>query len=110
MPSLNKYLLIGAIALFLLMGVGLYWQHSTISSQRDTMALQREALERFESDRAAQAKADESLKSSRERIAKERDRYKRELQDALENNVCANTALPPDAKRMLEDLYNSKGS
>lgn len=112
MLSQNKfYYVLGAFVLIcILMGVGLYWQHSTISSQRDTMAQQQQALEAFEKDREAQAKSDTQLKADKEKIAKERDKYKQGLTDALNNNVCSNTALPDDAQRLLQELYNSQGS
>lgn len=110
MLSLNKYLLGAVVIVFVLMGLGLYWQHATIASQRDTMALQAQAIEGFEKDREAQAKADEQLRADKERIAKERDKYKKDLIDALKDNPCTNTRLPDDAQRLLKELYGSQGS
>lgn len=106
-----KQWLLGALLLaFVAMGVGLYWQHSTIVSQRDTMAKQQEAIDGFKKDKSGQEKADKQLKADKEKIAKERDKYKRGLEDALGDNKCADVSFDSDTQRLLNDLYGSQSS
>lgn len=110
MPSLKLWLLGAVLLAFVAMGVGLYWQHSTISSQRDTLAKQQQAIDDFKKDKAGQEKADKQLKADKEKIAKERDKFRRGLEDALRDNGCSDVPFDSDTQRLLQDLYNSQGS
>ncbi len=110
MNNILKYLLGASVLACVVLTVWLAYRGNIISSQADTIALQASQLESFEKDKAAQEVADNQLQAEKDKIAKERDKAKRDLKDALKDNVCANTQLPDDAKRVLKDLYGGKGS
>ena len=113
LSTVNKVLLAG-IALLLVASVAFgglwYYRGKVIAKQDETIATQALALKNFEKDRAAQDKADKQLQADKDKIAQERDTFKKGLQDALKDNECANTALPDDAKRLLQELYGSQRS
>lgn len=92
------------------LGVLSWYRGDVIDSQNAEIAQQKQVLEGFEKDKAAQEVADKQLKAEKERLAKERDKYKKDLKDALKGNPCSDAQLPDDAKRMLQELYNGKGS
>ncbi len=101
-----------AVLLVLCMGFGVlaWYRGDVIDSQKTEISQQKEALDRFEKDKAAQEVADKQLQAEKDRLAKERDKYKKDLKDALKGNPCTDAQLPDDAKRMLQELYNGKGS
>lgn len=110
MNTITKYALGALVLICIVMGVWVAYRGSVISSQADTIALQASQLESFEKDKAAQEVADNQLQAERDRIAKERDKAKRELKDALKDNACTDTQLPDDAKRVLKELYGNPGA
>lgn len=111
LSTVNKVLL-GIVLLLLVASVSFggvsYYRGTVIDKQDKEIATQKEALANFEKDRAAQDVADKQLTAEKDRIAKERDSFKAQLKNALKDNVCANTALPDDAQRMLKELYGSQ--
>ena len=92
------------------LGVLSWYRGDVIDSQQKELVKQKETLDRFEKDKTAQEVADKQLKAEKERLAKERDKYKKDLKDALKGNPCSDAQLPDDAKRMLQELYNGKSS
>lgn len=111
--TVNKVLVV-AIAFFLVLSVtfgGLYaYRGTVIADQELTMATQKSALDSYAKDKAAQSKADKQLAKDKAAIIKQRDDFKKRLSDALKGNKCDNEPLPDDAKRVLDELYNSQGS
>ncbi len=111
--TVNKVLAIAVAALLMLSVAfgGLWWYRGTvIESQGKEIATQKEALDNYAKDEAAQSKVDKQLAKDKAAIAKQRDEYKKRLKDALKGNKCDNEPLPDDAKRVLDELYNSQGS
>lgn len=110
MSNLVKYLLGALVLICIVLAVWLGYRGSVISSQAATIATQASQLEIFEKDKAAQEVADSQLQAEKDRIAKERDKAKRDLRDALKDNPCTDAQLPDDAKRVLKELYGNTGS
>ena len=111
--TVDKVLALAVAALLVLCVVfgGLWWYRGTVIDKQDVeIAQQKQQLELYAKDKAAQDKADKQLQAEKDRIAKERETYKAQLKDALNNQVCADTPLPDDAKRVLKELYGGKGS
>jgi len=109
--TIDKVLAIAVAALLVLCVAfgGLWWYRGTvIEAQNKTIASQKLAIENFQKDRKAQDVADSQLKADKELIAKERDAIRDKLKNALKDNKCANTAIPDDAGRMLDELYSSQ--
>lgn len=112
-PTVDKVLVIAVAALLVLCVAfgGLWWYRGTVIDKQDVeIAQQKQQLELYAKDKAAQEIADKQLQAQKDKIAKERDKAKKDLKDALEGNPCTNAPLPDDAKRMLQDLYSGKGS
>lgn len=110
MNTIVKYSLGALVLLCIAMAVGMAYQHSKISSQAYTIATQAYQIESFKKDKEAQEKADSQLQADKDKIAKERNKYKAQLDEALKNQACADAPLPDDAKRVLKELYGGKGS
>ena len=110
MSYLNKWALGIAVALFVLMGIGLYYQHTVISSQSLTIASQASVIASFEKDKKAQEKADKQLKADKEKIAKERREWKDKLNEALQGNSCNDVPFDDNTQRLLNELYGKQGS
>ena len=99
-----------AVVVFVLMAVGMYYQHTVIRSKDDTIALQASQIELFEKDKKAQVKADKQLKADKEKIAKERREWKDKLNEALNGNECNNVPFDDNTQRLLNELYGKQGS
>ena len=99
-----------AVAAFVVMAVGLYYQHTVISSQDATIASQASVIDTFEKDKKAQEKADKQLKADKEKIAKERREWKEKLNEALSGNGCADVPFDDNTQRLLNELYGKQGS
>ena len=110
MPSIKQYALGAAVVAFVLMAVGLVYQHSTIASQDRTIASQTQTIKTFEKDKKAQDKSDKQLKADKEKLAKERDEWKKKLNEALKGNPCNNVPFDGNTQRMLNELYGKQGS
>lgn len=111
MPLSVKQIALGAaVVAFVLMAVGLVYQHSTIASQDATIASQAQTINTFEKDKKAQDKADKQLKADKEKIAKERQDWKDKLDEALKGNTCNDVPFDSDTQRMLNELYGKQGS
>ena len=110
MNTIIKYALGASVLLCIVLGIGMAYQHSKISSQASTIASQAETIGHYEQDKKAQEVADNQLQAEKDRIAKERNKYKAQLNDALKNQACADAPLPDDAQRVLKELYGGKGS
>lgn len=110
MNTIVKYALGALVLLCIVMAVGMAYQHSKISSQANTIATQASQIEGFKKDKEAQEVADSQLQADKDKIAKERNKYKAQLDEALKNQACADAPLPDDAKRVLKELYGGEGS
>ena len=110
MNTIMKYVLGALVLACLCLAIGMAYQHSKISSQGATIASQAETIGHYEQDKAAQEVADSQLQAEKEQIAAQRNKYKKQLNDALANQECAAAPLPNDAKRVLQELYSRKGS
>ncbi len=110
MNTIIKYALGALLLLCVVLAVGMAYQHSKISSQSATIASQQEVITNYENDKKAQDVADSQLQAEKDKIAKERNKYKAQLNDALKNQECAAAPLPDNAKRVLKELYGGKGS
>lgn len=110
MNNFIKYLLGASVLICIVLAVLLAYRGNQIEAQARTIAEQATQLERYAKDKAAQEVADNQLQAEKERIAKERNKYKKDLENALKDNPCSNTQLPDDAKRVLKELYGGKGS
>lgn len=112
--STGEKVLAMAVAALLVLSIafgGLWWYRGTvIESQEKEIATQKEALDNYAKDKDAQGKADKQLAKDKAALEADRKKFKQELEDALEGNICADTALPDDAKRVLKELYGSQGS
>jgi hypothetical protein len=111
--TVDKVLAIAVAALLVLCVAfgGLWWYRGTVIDKQDAeIATQKIALDAYAKDKAAQDKADKQLQADKEKIAKELDKFKKNLHDAIKDNECANAPIPDDAKRLLQELYNSQGS
>lgn len=109
----EKVLVISVVALLALSMTfgGLWWYRGTVIDKQDAeIAQQKEQLKLFEKDKEAQEAADSQLQADKDKIAKERNKYKAQLDEALKNQACADAPLPDDAKRVLKELYGGKGS
>jgi Tfp pilus assembly protein PilO len=106
--------MLSVIALLLLVSVTLggfaWYMGGEVASLNQEVATQKSVISGFEKDREARAVADKQLKDKLNAIMKEKDKFKRELRDAIESNPCNNTGLPDDAKRLLKELYGSQRS
>ncbi len=104
-------ILVGVL-LVLCMGFGVlaWYRGDVIDSQKTELAQQKEALDRFEKDKAAQDVADKQLQADKDKIAKERNKLKAQLNDALKDDGCADTALPDNSKWVLDELYGRESS
>jgi len=107
----NK-LLLGIVVLLLIVSVsfgGMYWYRGVVIGEQKTLLEERKkALNLLKKDRAAQDKADNERKQEGERIQKGKEAFKGKLNEAIKGNDAANTPIPDDSKRMLNDLYNSQ--
>lgn len=111
MPLSVKQIALGAaVVAFVLMAVGLAYQHSTIASQDATIASQQQTIDTFERDKKAQDKADKQLKADKEKIAKERQDWKEKLNEALKGNTCNDVPFDDNTQRLLNELYGKQGS
>lgn len=111
MPLSIKQIALGAaVVAFVLMAVGLVYQHSTIASQDATIDSQAKTISTFEKDKKAQDKSDKQLKADKEKIAKERDMWKDKFNEALRNNPCNDVPFDSDTQRLLNELYGKQGS
>jgi len=110
MNTISKYALGALVLICIVMGVWMVYQSHEISSQADTIASQQETITHFQQDKEAQELADNQLQADKDKIAKERNMYKKKLNDALANQECTDAHLPDDAKRVLEELYGRKGA
>lgn len=111
MPLSVKQITLGiAVAVFVLMAVGLVYQHSTIASQDATIDSQAKTISTFERDKKAQDKSDKQLKADKEKIAKERDKWKERFNEALRNNPCNDVPFDSDTQQLLNELYGKQGS
>lgn len=110
MPSIKQIALGAAVVAFVLMAVGLVYQHSTIASQDATIDSQAKTISTFEKDKKAQDKADKQLKADKEKIAKERDKWKDKLDEALKGNTCNDVPFDDNTQRLLNELYGKQGS
>lgn len=108
--STKQYALGAAVVVFVLMAVGLVYQHSTIASQDATITSQAQTINTFEKDKKAQDKADKQLKADKEKIAKERDKWKDKLNEALDGNTCNDVPFDDNTQRLLNELYDKQGS
>lgn len=108
--SVKQYALGAAVVVFVLMAVGLVYQHSTIASQDATIASQKQTIDTFEKDKKAQDKADKQLKAEKEKIAKERQDWKKLLNEALKGNACNDVPFDDNTQRLLNKLYGKQGS
>jgi uncharacterized membrane protein YfbV (UPF0208 family) len=106
------YLIVIAALLVLSVSFGGLWWYrgETIELQKQIISEQSEVIHSFKLDKKAQDKADKQLQAEKESIAKERNKYKKDLADALKDNECTDVPIPDDAKRLLDKLYNSQGS
>ncbi len=91
-------------------GVLAWYRGDVIDSQKSEIAQQKQVLEGFEKDKAAQEVADNQLQAEKDKIAKERNKLKAQLNDALKDDGCANTKLPDNSKWVLDELYGREGS
>lgn len=107
MPYSKK--LVGAsIIVFVCMAVGLYWQHSTIASQRITLTNNAKEIASLNKQIKVKEEIAIQHKKEREKSQRERDVFKQRLKDAEESNMCFNTPLSDDGKRLLRELYSGK--
>lgn len=106
----NKKLLGAAVTVFIAMAGGLYWQYSTIASQR--LTLTNNAIEIKSLNNQITAKEEVAIKYKQERAKaqRERDVFKQRLEDAERANGCFNTPLSDDGKRVFRELYSGKTS
>lgn len=110
MNNILKYLLGASLLTCVVLAVWLAYRGNQLEAQARTIAEQATQLEGYAKDKAAQEVADNQLQAEKDRIAKERDKAKRELKDALKDNACTDTQLPDDAKRVLKELYGNPGA
>lgn len=110
MNNLVKYALGVLVIVCIVLGVWLHYRGVELDTQARTIATQAAQIEGFEKDKKAQDVADKQLQAEKDRIAKERDKVKKDLKDALKGNACTNAQLPDDAKRVLKELYSGKSS
>ncbi len=110
MNNLVKYALGALVIVCMVLGVWLHYRGVQIDAQARTIATQAAQIEGFEKDKKAQDVADKKLQAEKDKIAKERDKAKKDLKDALQGNPCTDAQLPDDAKRMLKELYGGKGA
>lgn len=103
-------LLAVAVAVSMALGGWVYYRGTVIDSQEATIATQETTIKNFEKDQKAQATADKQLKDRLASIQKEKETFKKGLEDALKDSPCTNTAIPDDAKRLLDKLYGSQHS
>lgn len=107
----TSYKLLGASTIIcIVLAVGMYWQHTKIRSQSDTidsMTIQITSLEKQSKARGVVATQN---KKDRMKAERERDAYKRKLRDAEKDSLCSNTPLNDNTKRVLRELYNSQPS
>lgn len=111
--TLSKVLVIllaAAVVLSVALGGWVYYRGKVIESQGATIAAQSLAIENFKKDRAAQEVSDKQLKDRLSSIQKEKETFKKGLEDALKDSPCTNTTIPDDAKRLLDKLYGSQHS
>lgn len=110
MNNLVKYALGALVIVCMVLGVWLHYRGVELDAQARTIATQAAQIEGFEKDKAAQDVADKQLQAEKDKIAKERDKVKKDLKDALKGNACTDAQLPDDAKRVLKELYGGKGA
>lgn len=110
MTSLAKYALGAAVLIFIAMGIGLYYQHSKISSQALTIASQATTIDNLVKDKKAQDKADKQLQADKDKAAKERDMWKNKLNEALKGNGCTDVPFDDNTQLLLNQLYGKQGS
>lgn len=110
--SSKTYLIVIAALLVLSMSFGaLCWYRGTvIDAQSSTISQQAKDLDTFEKDKKAQDKADKKLKADKERIAQERNKYKKDLEDALKDSPCNDVPFDDNTQRLLNQLYGKQGS
>lgn len=107
----TSYKLLGAsVIVCILLAVGMYWQHSTIRSQRDTIDSMTTKIAGLEKQAKARDVVAKQNKQDKEKAQQELDTYKRKLKDAEKNSPCATTPLNDESQRLLKDLYNSQPS
>lgn len=106
-----SYKLLGAsVIVCIALAVGIYWQHSIISSQRSTIDSMTTQIEGLEKQSKARDKVAKQNKLDKTQAEKERDEFKRKLKDAGKGNPCNNAPLDDESSRVLKDLYNSQPS
>lgn len=110
MNNLFKYALGALVIVCIVLAVWLHHRGVELDAQARTIDEQAAQIKGFEKDKKAQDVADKKLQAEKDKIAKERDKAKKDLKDALEGNPCTNAQLPDDAKRMLKELYNGKSA
>lgn len=107
----TSYKLLGSsVIVCIALAVGMYWQHSIISSQRSTIDSMTVQIEGLEKQAKARDKVAKQNKLDKAQAEKERDEFKRKLKDAEKDSPCANAPLSDESKRVLKDLYNSQSS
>lgn len=110
MNHMLKYALGALVIVCIVLGVWLHYRGVELDAQARTIATQAGKIKGYEKDRAAQDVADKQLQADKDKIAKERDKAKKDLKDALKDAPCTNAQLPDDAKRVLKELYSGKGA
>lgn len=110
MNNLVKYALGALVIVCIVLGVWLHSRGVELAAQARTIDEQATKIEGFEKDKKAQDVADKQLQAEKDKIAKERDKIKKDLKDALKGNACTDAQLPDDAKRVLKELYGGKGA
>lgn len=109
LPS-NLKLLGASVLIFIMMGVGLYWQHTKISSQALTIDSMTSQIESLEKKAKARDKVAVTYKQDIAKATRERDDYKRKLRDAEAGNSCSDNVLSDSTQRVLKELYSSQPS
>lgn len=101
-----------AVLLLLSLVFGSLWVYrgAEIEKQDAKIAEQEKTIKSQIKSAEAQAKADKVLRDKQGALQAERDKVKGKLDETLKNQSCADTPLPDDAQRVLEELYGSKGS
>lgn len=108
--SATKVLVV-AISLLLVLCASLYGMYhhrgETVANLKAEVASQQEAISAYQRDKEAKDGADEVLRQRAAQLAKQRDNYAKQLQNALSDQECAAAPLPNDVKRVYDEIYSN---
>lgn len=105
------YKLLGAsVFISIVLAVGLYLSHQKNLSQARTIDEMSQQLSILDKQIKARDSSASILKQEKEKAAKERDMYKRKLNESEADSVCRDVPLNDNTKRVLDELYRSQAS